>query len=254
MIPANVSISCDSNPYYLEFWEPISRIWKKKFGLNPYLFFVGEKNNAPSDEWGTVVQIDPVPGIPIHTQAQWARFHFTQTLPDEIWITSDIDMFPLSRMYFLDMIKGVPDDCFVSLNSNMRDYFPVCYNVASGSLFRDVLDLSSSFSDDVGRVFESSRTDSHVVNGKIFENWGCDEKYSSEKICKYRSANPTKVVQLFRPGGFHGGRRIDRGVWQYDEELVKQEWYLDCHSIRPYSKHKQKIESLLTLVLGNLNV
>jgi len=244
-----VAISCDSNPYYLEFWEPISRVWKHKIGVEPYLFFVGDKGSAPQDYHGKVVCIDPVDGVPIHTQAQWARFHFTNISPDSVWITSDIDMFPLSTMYFLDMIAPFSNDCFISLNSDMRNYFPVCYNVASGKMFSKVLNLKSSFSECVKSVYNSSISDSHIVNGQNMSNWSCDERYSSKMICEYRSNNPSKIVQLFRPDGFHSGRRIDRTNWNYSPELVKNNWYIDCHSLRPYSQHKQKIENLLSLVL-----
>lgn len=249
MIPTKVSMSCNNNPYYLDFWEPVSRVWKKKFGIHPYLFFVGKESDAPRDEWGTVVCCDAVDDVPEHAQAQWARFHFTQTDPEAVWITSDIDMFPLSKKYFMEMVSCVPDDCFVSLNSDMKDYFPVCYNVAKGSVFQEILQLKHSFSDSVREVFDSTQSDSHTVNGQVFENWSSDERYSSRKICEFRSQNPNRVVQFFRPGGFHGGRRIDRNSWSYSEELVRGEWYLDCHSIRPYADNKDRIESLLKVVL-----
>jgi hypothetical protein len=249
MKPTKVAISCNSNPYYLEFWEPVSRVWKHKFGIEPYLFYVGSEKSLPPNEHGTVVAVPVVQGIPEHTQAQWARFHFTQSDPDAVWLTSDIDMFPLSREYFFDLTSRVSEDCFVSLNSDMRDYFPVCYNMARGSVFSEVLGLSSDFSESVKRVYENAKTISHIVNGKIMENWGCDEKYSSAMICDFRSRFPSRVVQILRPGGFHGGRRIDRNQWSYDESLVKADWYLDCHSLRPYRDNKQEIERLLGLAI-----
>lgn len=46
MNPKYASMSCDSNPFYLDFWEPVSRIWKKKFGIHPYLFFVGKRKTV----------------------------------------------------------------------------------------------------------------------------------------------------------------------------------------------------------------
>jgi hypothetical protein len=249
MKPERVSLSCDSNPYYLQFWEPVSRIWKHKFGIEPYLFYIGDSNTAPPNEHGTVVAIKPVDGIPIHTQAQWARFHFTQTEPNCVWLTSDIDMFPLSRFYFLQMTESVMSDCFVALNSDMRDYFPVCYNMASGRVFKEVLQLEETFEKDVRKIFYETNSESHIVKGQVFENWSADERYSSAKICEYRSKHPEKVKQFIRPGGYQSARRIDRTNWQYNEDAVKQEWYIDCHSLRPYIDYKQQIETLLRIVL-----
>jgi hypothetical protein len=249
MKPELVSLSCDSNPYYLQFWEPVSRIWKHKFGIEPYLFYIGDPDTAPSNEHGKVVPVKPIHGVPIHTQAQWARFHFTQTQPDSVWITSDIDMFPLSRNYFIDTPKEVVSDCFVTLNSDMRNYFPVCYNMALGRVFKEVLQLEDTFEADVKKVFSVTTSDSHTVGNQVFENWSADERYSSAKICEYRSIYPHKVVQFMRPGGYQSARRIDRCNWQYNENAVKQGWYLDCHSLRPYSDYKQQIETLLRIVL-----
>lgn len=250
MKPQKVAISCDSNPYYLEFWEPVSRMWKHKIGIEPYLFYVGSKDTAPPNHHGTVVQVDPVDGVPIHTQAQWARFHFTQTDLDSTWITSDIDMFPLSTMYFIDMVKPFANDCFVGLNTDMKNYFPVCYNMTTGYMFKKVLELKDTFSECVKTVYASSRTDSHIVNNSLMENWSCDERYSSYMICRYRASNPTKVIQLLRPDGYHNGRRINRTNWEYNEDRVKRGWYIDCHSLRPYSQNKEQIETLLSTALA----
>lgn len=250
MKPSKVSISCDSNPFYVEFWEPVSRIWKRKFGIEPYLFYVGDDKSTPSNEHGTVVTVKPIEGIPIHTQAQWARFHFTQTDTDSVWITSDIDMFPLSTEYFLRAAENLPDDCFVALNTDMRDYFPVCYNMAKGRVFKEVLNMDDSFEADVRKVYETTESDPHIVNGQLFQNWSADERYSSKKICEYRSLNPNKIIQFPRPGGYQSARRIDRNFWHYDENAVRSEFYLDCHSLRPYSSYRNHIEHLLEIAIG----
>ena len=247
MIPRKVAMSCNADPYYLEFWEPVSRLWKHKCGLEPVLFFVGDEAGVPPNEHGTVVRVPRVEGVPEHTQAQWARFYFTQTDPDSVWITSDIDMFPLSKAYFLDAPRQYPDDCFVSLNSDMKDYFPVCYNVATGKTFKEVLEFENTFAESVRTVFTTTAGESHVVHGQVMQNWTADEIHSSRKICQFRSRHPHRNVQLLRPGGFHNGKRVDRVRWGYHTELVKKDWYIDCHSLRPYSEHRLEIERLLGL-------
>jgi hypothetical protein len=249
MIPSKVAMSCNANSYYLDFWEPVSRMWKYKCGLEPFLFFVGDEKDTPPNQHGTVVRVPRIDGVPEHTQAQWARFFFTQTDLDSVWITSDIDMFPLSRPYFVDAVTKCPDDCFVSLNSDLRDYFPVCYNVATGRTFKEVLELEDTFEESVQAVFSTTSGQPHVVNGRVMQNWSADEMYSSGKICKFRSRYPHRNLQLLRPGGFHNGRRVDRLWWQYEDKLIKKEWYIDCHSLRPYSQNRQQIETLLELAL-----
>jgi hypothetical protein len=67
-------------------------------------------------------------------------------------------------------------------------------------------------------------------------------------ICKYREKNPSKVIQLLRPDGYHNGRRINRTNWEYNQERLAGGWYIDCHSLRPYSDHREKIEHVLKVV------
>lgn len=241
-----VSLSCDNNSYYSDFWEPVSRIWKYRFGIEPHLWFIGDKQSAPAAEHGQVVCIKPVDGIPIHTQTQWARFYFVSEYPDDIWITSDIDMFPLSHSYFINSIKNINTNSLVALNSDMKNYFPVCYNIATGKKFQEILELETHFKDDVRKIFFGSSTDTHTIEGNHYVNWGADEKYSSSKICKYRDAYPEQIIQLPRPGGHQSARRIDRSHWEYDIDLLKQEFYVDCHSLRPYSLYRNEIERVIS--------
>ena len=213
-------------------------------GVHPYLFYVGDTSNIPSDAHGTVVHVSPVADVPINTQAQWARFHFTQIHPDAVWITSDIDMFPLSKKHFVDSVSEVADNCWLATNS-LGDYFPVCYNYAKGIVFCEVLNLADNFKQSLERMKWWENNTSHVVDGILMNNWSADEVYSSKKIVEFRTNNPLRVIQRHRSDH---RRRIDRSLWRYDPALVSFGSYFDCHSIRPYSQHKEEIEQLLSLI------
>jgi len=121
--------------------------------------------------------------------------------------------------------------------------------MALGQVFKEVLQLEDTFELDVKKVFSVTNSDSHTVGDQVFENWSADERYSSAKICEHRSRYPHRVAQFVRPGGYQSARRIDRSNWQYYENEVRQEWYLDCHSLRPYTNHREQIEALLRIVL-----
>jgi len=213
-------------------------------GIHPYLFYVGDIKTKPADAHGTVVDVSVIDGVPINTQAQWARFHFTQIHPDAIWITSDIDMFPLSRKHFVDSVSSVDDDCWLATNSS-GNYFPVCYNYAKGSLFREALNLADTFEQSLERMRWWENSNSHTVDGVLMNNWSADEVYSSQKLVHFRNSNPLRVIQRQRSDH---RRRIDRSAWGYDPSLVLAEAYFDCHSIRPYHKHREEIERLLSLI------
>ena len=63
-------MSSTTNPYYLDFWPIISKIWKVKFNITPILFLVGDSSIKPTEEYGKVVHFNPVSDIPLHIQAQ----------------------------------------------------------------------------------------------------------------------------------------------------------------------------------------
>jgi hypothetical protein len=59
-------------------------------------------------------------------------------------------------------------------------------------------------------------------------------------------------VRKFRDCGPHRCRRIDRLDWRWDANEVIKENYYDCHSIRPYSKYKRSIDSIVNQILKNV--
>jgi hypothetical protein len=61
-------------------------------------------------------------------------------------------------------------------------------------------------------------------------------------------ANKENIVLLNR--GFSGfaHNRIDRAIWRYDANLVKEGHYIDSHLLRPYKQHKTEIDNLINLL------
>ena len=45
----------DDKEFYLDFWPIVSKIWRKKFNIEPVLLYFG--NGSPSEEFGTVIKI-----------------------------------------------------------------------------------------------------------------------------------------------------------------------------------------------------
>ena len=42
--------SSDSNPYYLDFWPLVSRVWKQVFKLEPVLLYIDANHDVQIDE------------------------------------------------------------------------------------------------------------------------------------------------------------------------------------------------------------
>jgi hypothetical protein len=250
MTTVKVIHSCDDNPYYLDFWPLVSKVWKEHIGFEPVLIHVSDSSDHIDTRYGQVINIPLDKDLPVHTQAQLARLWYPAQEPDTLWITNDIDMFPMSHQYWNGLVKEwwpseKPD--WTNLNSD-GDYFPICYHLALGKNFDTVLGINGdSFSDYVNKnmneVDENSIHTPENWTGPALSKWNVDEMFSSKKIVEFRNSGGN-VYQPKRPPN----RRLDRSNWQYDPEVVKQGYYIDCHSIRPYNQYRDEIDKLVNLL------
>lgn len=225
--------SCDSNPLYLDFWPIISKIWKKYMKIEPILIFIGE--NFPEyarSEYGQIINLPPVEGLPISTQTQFIRLWYTQFL-DGITITTDIDMIPLSYRYFHSM-KNIKDDKFIVLGF-LKTGFSICYNIAHPKIFKEKLSLSENMKNDIYPYFLKLKEKNNN------SEWFSDEVYLTEHL-EYAS----DIIRFDR-GDNPWLTRIDRSNWNFNPELIKLGVYYDCHSLRPYKKYKSQIDQIIKL-------
>lgn len=246
----------DDKDFYLDFWPIVSKIWRLKFNFEPVLLYFGDRN--PTEEFGTVVKMPIIPNVPVNTLCQISRYWIPVTDKNAVWMTSDIDMLPISKHYFDGFISDVPEDKWLSLNSDPKEHFPhihylCCYNIAKGYTFQEILDLPESFEDFVKKDFWKGdpgvlyKPDGLSVG---MPNWSADEAWSSRRINTFHDQN--RIVRKFRDCGPHRCRRIDRLDWRWDANEIIKENYYDCHSIRPYSKYKSSIDSIVNQILKNV--
>lgn len=246
----------DDKDFYLDFWPIVSKIWKIKFKVEPVLLYFGD--NSPTEEFGKVIKMPIIPDVPVNTLCQISRYWIPVTDKNAVWMTSDIDMLPISKHYFDGFISDVPEDKWLSLNSDQKENFPnihylCCYNVAKGSTFQEILELPERFEDFVKKDFWKGdpnilyKPDGLSVG---MPNWSADEAWSSSRINAF--GDQSRIVRRFRDCGPHRCRRIDRLDWNWNIKDIIKENYYDCHSIRPYSKYKDSIDSIVDQILKNV--
>lgn len=239
--------SSNDDPFYLDFWEIVSKIWNVKFGINPVLVYFGE--SKVSEQYGTVIKLKVPDGVPVHTCCQISRYWIPSTENETVFMTSDIDMLPISKWYFIDQIKDITEDKFVNLNCvrEQNNFFPCCYNVAKGSTFKEVLKLKEDWEEFITSGFWKSYYYNHTPGGlnKVLTNWTADEEWSGKLISSF---DQSRIVRLYREGGTNY-RRIDRPSWGWSEGKINE--YYDAHCIRPYSLHKNEIDRLTNCILSS---
>lgn len=234
-----VLLSSDDNPMYFDFWEPISRVWNEKFGIIPTLLYFG--NGNPSEKYGEVVRFDSKSKHSSHLRTLWSRYWYPSTQPEKVFCIGDIDMIPISKAYFIDSIQDIPEDYYVHLMPNHLP-MPSCYHVATGKLFKEVLDLPNTFEESLDLVWDANFGADHPQFG--FSRWGSDEQFATMKINQKVSAKLVNLKSIDRPPN----SRIDRSNWSYTVEDVRRGKYVDSHSIRPYKENKEEIDRLISLI------
>ena len=234
--------SSNSNPFYLDFWSIVSKIWKNKFNITPILIYIDHNHDTEIDDThGVVIKYKPINNIEISLQCLWIRYWITSQYLDKVCIISDIDMLPISKNYFIEQIKIIDENKYVHLNP-YTGYLPSCYHVAKGKKFVDVLNLENIWEESIRNLNSLKIGYKHNIDNDNFESWGSDEIYATKKINEYEN----KELFVFITRQYD---RIDRSNWFYTEKEIYNDKYADSHSIRPYSKYKKEIDNLVNIIL-----
>jgi hypothetical protein len=264
--------SCNSIPMYSDFWEPISKFWKTRFGIHPVLLYCDDNQIPLSDRYGDVHRFPSVKGVPDYMSATWGRFWLTKMYPDKTCIIGDIDLIPISPEFFDPRLKDIADDVYVHINSDANshgdfDYWKRPYNVlcatgniAKGSTFLKVYSFEDSFEDEMRKFAEIDYSDKsrdsvtmysylhepHLRHASVDMGgkWSQDEIYSTDMLRRYLSRGGKVDCSVT----WRKNARIDRSNWHYSALDVLSGKYLDSHLLRPYAKYKREIDHLMGLV------
>lgn len=227
-----VILGVDHHPNYLQFWPMVAKLWQERIGVRPTLALIGGDEVAVDETLGDVIRFAPIAGVPTWFQAQTIRLLLPILFPDEVCVTSDMDMLPISKAYFVDAVKDVPVDRFVVYNDKAyQNRFPICYLAAKGSIFKEVLrfDDSESFATIISRWFAYDL------------GWETDERVFYRYLTTW-SDYANRCTKLGYGG--ESQRRICRSGWRYEQNKLNN-YYYDAHLLRPYDKFKKEIDELV---------
>ena len=74
-------------------------------------------------------------------------------------------------------------------------------------------------------------------------HWRTDENFMYDKLLNYPN------LTVLRDRDF--SKRVDRRKWKYDDDKVKNGYYIDSHSIRPFKTNKDQIDRLINIILND---
>lgn len=261
-----VLLVSNNNKTYYDFWNPLSKVYKEKFKIQPTLIWLGTEEDkikcGISEEFGDVIVVEPNDKYPIPSQCPWALFWATQLFKDDVCFICGIDEVPLSDMFIKDMIEQYTDDEYVMLISDayLPDHWsidasssPSGQHVSKGSSFMKIYNFEENFKDEIEKVFKSGAHEAYIrrnPNGYwpvIIEHpyWGVDECYYSQVLRSYKGDVKIQSLNNFK---LMRDRRIDcmRNLEvPYDYQRLQDGWYSQAHLCRPFEEHKNYILSLL---------
>lgn len=225
----------NNDPTYLDFWPLVSKVWKKRFNITPVLGLISDKTKTYEDEYGIIFEFPKIEGYSDVFLSQLSRLFLPKFL-NGISIISDIDIFPISKKYFIYDLYEYHDDEFIILSSHHpstsgTNQYPMCYVVGSDKNFKTIFNLEDNWETFIQKIPN--------------QGWFTDQIHLFEKV---NSNSSVKVLYPERIGGFFSNR-IDRASWGYNNDQLNRDFYIDCHSLRPYLNHKYEIDKFIENLL-----
>lgn len=224
------------DPNYLDFWPVVSQVWRKKFNIIPILGVIcDEDSDFYESSFGLIKKIKKVDNYSAAMQSQLVRLFLPQFLNGNS-IVSDIDMIPLSKKYFIDDLLEYSDNDILIMSSHHPQtkyikQYPMCYVIANQENFKKVFNLQNDWH--------------HFLKQIPQYGWFTDQIFLYKSINEKKDGNVKFPFRDFEKDM----RRIDRGDWNYDSDLVKENYYIDSHLLRPYIDNKIEIDKLINLII-----
>lgn len=226
-----VVISSDDNPVYKDFYPIVAKRWNQ-LGIKTYYINITDTDEISEDQFGVVHKIKDVGLVSTGFQSQVVRLFSSKFIEGNI-LMSDIDMLPISVDYYRQYLGQLTDDNVIVYSGQPYGdvpYYPMCYVLSNSSNFRKYLGIDElSFSEYC-----------EMLLSRYGEAWNTDEHFMFDQFEGHRE----KLLVFTRDLN----RRIDRGNWNYNLQLLSQGYYLDSHMLRPYSQYQKNIDELIYYV------
>ena len=249
-----IIVSSNNNATYYPFWNIISEVYSKNFGIKSTLMWHGLESDISnydiSDKYGDIITLPIHPEYQVPWQTTWGYFYGTKFYPNEVCMILGIDEILLSN-FFNSFIKDIDPDVYVTLIDdaylpshwqNPGGTSPTAYHIAKGKIFNEVYKFNNNFLLEIEKVYKSK--DSFWSTGK--DKWGIDESYSSKRLRKYKDSKGK--ITSFSKFSFLQERRINCHRNQevpYDINLLQKGFYSEIHCCRPYLNHKNYLDTLV---------
>ncbi len=224
-----VVISSDDNPMYKDFYQIVAQRWLD-LGFKTYYVNITDKDEIINNEFGIQHCIKSLDFVPSGFQSQVVRL-FASNFIDGNILMSDIDMLPINGEYYEKYINDLTDDNVIIYSGQPYGnvpYYPMCYILSHSSNLIKYLEIDKiTFSEYC-----------KMLSDNYGQAWNTDEHFMYDRFQNHIDKLVIKEDRDF-------SKRVDRGNWTYDINLLKSGYYIDSHMLRPYNIYKDKITQLI---------
>lgn len=201
---SHVLLATDLNPRYLGLWPLARRAWSEIAGLEPLLVLVADREAVPAELAAddAVHVFEPEPSLHAVFQAQCVRLLYPALLDTGgAVLTSDIDMVPMSSLYFHRPLARIARSHFVCYRDAVLELgeLPICYNAALPATWASVFSVSGL--DD--------------VRARLRE-WGDGVEYAGTRGGPGWTTDQRQLRRILLERG-----RAHRDVWILDDEFTR---------------------------------
>lgn len=218
----------------------IHKVWKERFNLDCYLILVA--NEIPKSLKNLsdfIILWEPSNNMLDTYIAQVIRILYPCLFENKNILITDLDIFPVSKDYFINSIKDIDDSCFVCYTERgiKQNMYSICYNIANSKTWRDIFNIKDK--DDIKkRLLEWYNI--NYTGKKNCEGWYTDQLKLFEYINNWNDKN--KRFVLFKDKELNYKRLHNRQrnkeeiIKNFDKTLENLKLYSDVHIIKPYYK------------------
>lgn len=224
-----VIISSDDNPLYKDFYPIISKRWFD-LGIKTYYINITDSDEIIQNDYGIIHKIKKIEDLDSGFQAQVVRLFSSKFISGNL-LMSDIDMLPINIDYYNQYLSELTDENVIIYSGQPYGnvpYYPMCYILSNSKNIINFLEIKDlSFKDYCEMLFV-----------KYKGAWNTDENFMYDKFQNYLDKLIIKNNRDF-------SRRIDRPIFNYNINLLKNGFYIDSHLPRPYNIFKNEIDKLI---------
>lgn len=257
-----IILSCNEDPKYMEFWEPVAFAYKKMFPeVTIHLAFL--TNREENDELviemkrhGKVTIFKPLPDMQEFSQAKMIRFILASMQGDDICYIDDIDLLPLRKDFITNKTNQRPPGTLLCVGGEVYGHnncFPVSQMTAEGWVWKKFINPNNITNHhDLLQSYRGPTMFDKRENPDIELDFKNDKYFSDERLIRrLRAHYPVEIFQLERGYSDFLEATVDRYRWSIDMEKLNNHGYVNAHGIRPYQFHKEKYVPLLDYIDRN---